>query len=164
MTSIKIKNTNGVDIFESIQNHEKQSKYKFTAVLTPDSNDLTSDEKVYMQKLNETDKHIIKKNNIIQEKLKVIDKILDMYPLLKRDRLHIVDNILEKKRKKTVDYILEKFTHNDKSYYRDSIGNIIDENVNLVGIYLLSHKSYLDNSIDQNYIYYFFDDIKKIEI
>jgi len=79
-----------------------------------------------------------------------------MYPLLKKDRLHIVDNILERKLKKIIDYILEKFTYNNKSYYKDTLGNIIDENVNLVGIYIMTSNT--------NYSYYFFDEIKKIEL
>jgi hypothetical protein len=143
MTSLKINSKH--NIFDSLEKNISDIKKS-------NEND---DNKIFMQQLNESDKNIIEKNSILKEKLKVVDQILDMYPLLKKDRLHIVDNILDKKIKKTNEYVLDKFIHNNKSYYRDTLGNIIDENVNLVGVYTF---------ISNVYSYYFFTEIKKINI
>jgi hypothetical protein len=133
---------------------EKKQSFNNKLVKSPIELNLSSDEKIYMQKLNDSDKNIIKKNNIIQERLRAVDKILDMYPFLKKDRTQIVDTILDNKCTKVNNYVLEKFIHNNLPYYRDPIGNIINENVVLVGVYLTN-----DSSNSNLYNYYFFDEI-----
>ena len=92
--------------------------------------------------LNDKDKTLIKKNNIIKERLITIDKILEMYPSLKKDRTLIVDNILNKKEHKVEDFILEKVKIDDGNYYFDLNGNIIDEDVNLVGFFIKNKEKY----------------------
>lgn len=46
------------------------------------------------------------------------------------------------------DYILEKFIHNGKEYYRDKYGFFLDTNANIVGCFIFKnnkYKYYFDN-------------------
>jgi hypothetical protein len=84
-------------------------------------NDLQEDH-LFMQDiesndLTEKDKTLIKKNNMIKERLITIDKILEMYPSLKKDRMLIVNNILNKREQKVDDFVLEKVKIDNVNYY-----------------------------------------------
>ena len=92
--------------------------------------------------LTEKDKTLIKKNNMIKERLITIDKILEMYPSLKKDRMIIVNNILNKREQKIDDFVLERVKIDNINYYFDPDGNIIDENVNLVGFFVKNKDKY----------------------
>lgn len=83
---------------------------------------------------------LIKKNSLLQERIIAADIILKMYPSLEKDKKNIFNNVLCVKEKKIELYVLEKIKINDICYYKDSQGFIIDENVNVVGIY-----TYIDN-------------------
>lgn len=88
-------------------------------------------------------------------KLNVIDKVIEMFPQLKKDQLSIVNNILGHKEINNDYYILDKFIYNDKVYYRDPYCHIIDTELNVVGIY---------NYENDNYKYYFHSSISKHNI
>jgi hypothetical protein len=100
------------------------------------------------QNISET--NLIKKNISIKDKLMTIDKIIEMYPHLKKDRDTIVNNVLGKKEQKVNNFILEKVSFKDISFYRDPDGNLLDSDINLIGLYLEN---------DFEYIYHLFDDI-----
>lgn len=136
------------DFFNMIDVQSDANKKKRIYKKKPTSDKNSSQNDV---ELNENEKNIIKKNNIIQEKLAAVNKILEMYPFLKKDRVQIVDAILDKKDKKPTSYILERFSYKNKYFYKDPIGNIINSDVDLVGIYLSN-----GNMIK----YFFFDEIK----
>lgn len=116
-----------------------------------DENEIIQD--IQNIKLDENEKSIISKNIMIKERLITIDKILEMYPNLKKDRTLIVNNILNKKEQKIDDFILEKVTIDNKSYYFDPDGNIIDSDVTLMGFYVKGK--------DIDHQYYLFSDQKK---
>jgi hypothetical protein len=105
-------------------------------------------------------KQIIQKNTIIKERLLTVDKILELYPNLKKDKKSIINNILGTHEVQKKIYIIEKINIKNKSIYKDTFGNLMDENVNLVGFW--SENTNPDQKTD--IIYYFFDDIKKIKI
>jgi hypothetical protein len=77
------------------------------------------------------------------EKLKVIDIIIEMYPELKKSRDEIIFNIFEKQNK-TNKYIFTKTTMNNKSLYIDPYGLILDKDLKFYGFYV-DGKYYLEN-------------------
>jgi hypothetical protein len=92
---------------------------------------------------------LIKKNENINERLKTLNIIFNMYPSLRKDKDNIINNILEKKENKYEAYVVEKIDGLSFNAYIDEYCNIIDSNLNLIGI-----TSKLKDK------YYFFDDIK----
>ena len=79
--------------------------------------------------------------NIKEEKLKVIDIIIDMYPELKKNKDEIIKTVLNKDIKR---YILTKYIHNNNIYYIDPYGMIIDKDINFKGIFC-DNKFYFEN-------------------
>lgn len=81
------------------------------------------------------------KNKIVLGKLSAVDTVIGMFPELKKDKEKILSNVLTPKpltmassiREKT--YVLQKVVIDGVSYYRDSHGNVIDNKLNLVGLY-----------------------------
>lgn len=85
--------------------------------------------------------------NIKDEKLKVIDIIIEMYPELKKNKDEIINNVLNRHIKQ---YVLTKYVFNNNIYYIDPYGMIIDKDVNFKGCFY-DNKFYfdsLDNSDD----------------
>lgn len=89
------------------------------------------------------------------EKIKIIDKILEMYPQLKKDRKTIIDKIIPPKRNKYEECILERVTINESYYYRDKYYSLLDADANLIGVW--DHDG-------TKYIYYFHDNTYKQKI
>ncbi len=90
-------------------------------------------------------------NTTDDDKLKVIDIIIDMYPELKKNREEIIFNVFEKQHR-TNKYIFTKFVKNNKSMYIDPYGLILDKNLHFCG-FQVDGKFYLEN-----------DDIELIDI
>ena len=84
--------------------------------------------------------------NTLDEKLKIIDIIIDMYPELKKNREEIIFNVFEKQTK-TNKYIFTKTIINNKSLYIDPYGLILDKDLKFYGFYV-DGKYYLENDID----------------
>lgn len=88
------------------------------------------------------------KNKIIMEKISTVEKMIEMYPKLKKDKNKIIDNILQNKIKETnkykeINYKLQKININGLLCYRDNENNVIDNNLNLIGLYkILSDNIY----------------------
>lgn len=85
------------------------------------------------------------------DKITIIDNIIDMFPEIKQKRTDIINRILCPKDIKTDEHILEKITVNGKDYYRDKYKSIIDVNGDLKGIW---EWNYEKNMFD----YYIFED------
>lgn len=123
-----------------------------------DINDFIPMEKLFMQEvpnkenslscsddsgnLEENEKNLLKKNNMVTERLITIDKILDMYPSLKKDRDVIISNILDKNRQMSERSIFEKIVIDKKNYYFEQSGIILDADTNLVGIFFKKNNYY----------------------
>src|SRR5438876_12415987 len=82
-----------------------------------------------------------KKNNTpisgeLKGKLEVVDKIIEMYPNLKKEKASIIENVIGGKKKSDDNdkMIVEKFEFEGKTYYRDKCGAILDSTTKLVGI------------------------------
>jgi len=80
------------------------------------------------------------------EKLKVIDIIIDMYPELKKNREEIIFNVFEKQNKANK-YIFTKTIINNNSLYIDPYGLILDKDLKFYG-FCVDGKYYLENDID----------------
>lgn len=98
-----------------------------------------------------TSDELERKNLLINERLMTVDKILEIYPLLIKDKEKIINHVLDKKKEIVKQFILERITVNKKHYYIDNSGNIFDENVTLVG-----------TKSNNTKINYMFDDTLKI--
>lgn len=92
------------------------------------------------------------KNNT---KLEVIDKILQMYPELKKEKKNIINNIFGgKKEDNSNEYILENFYYKEMTFYRDKNGLIRNNTTDIVGVYEIK---------DSEYKYYFFDELRELD-
>ena len=96
---------------------------------------------------------LLKKNDIIRAKLDAVNKIFVMFPNLKKDKNLIINNILDKKEKKTETTILEKIKYPDIEFFRDQTGCLLDTNAKLIGVYIENQKEYK---------YFLFEDTKKV--
>ena len=73
----------------------------------------------------------IKNNN--DDKLQVINIILELYPTLKKDRQNII-NVVFGKLNKPIKYILTKIMINNYVYYIDTYGLLFDNTITFKGI------------------------------
>jgi len=75
----------------------------------------------------------------VQEKTDVVNKILDMYPQLKKEQLMIMNKVVGRKtsnkQPEPTEIVLQKFKYKDKFFYKDAFGGILDENAKLIGTY-----------------------------
>jgi hypothetical protein len=79
-----------------------------------------------------------------KDKLEVIDKIISMYPDLKKEKTNIIASIIGSKQviPETNEKIVVEFTYMDKKYYRSKMGEIFDEKVELVGSWINDNGKY----------------------
>ena len=78
-----------------------------------------------------------------EEKLKVIDIIIEMYPELKKNKNDIISNVFEKNGKLNR-YIFTKFVIDNKELYIDPYGLILDKKL-LFKIFFINDKYYLED-------------------
>lgn len=81
---------------------------------------------------------INEKDAMTLEKINMVEKIIKIYPKLKKDKSMIISNVLTKQDTKqyvTPIDILHKIEINGKKYYRDTNLQVINETCNLVGFY-----------------------------
>lgn len=136
--------TDSIKSSESVKSHNS----------TKSNNSIKSDNSVQsnnefdlsnMMQLNPTDK-----NAVIRERLFTIEKIIEMYPNLKKDKDYIIDNIMNKKEEKPNTYILEKIIINKNAYYKDPYGFIIDSDTKMVGLYTNTQTTIICYMLDYN--------------
>lgn len=89
-------------------------------------------------------------------KLDIVEKLINLYPQLKKDKSIIIDNVLNNKKQIENNYILEKIQISENTYYIDPHGFIVNPNLQIVGYYILPItdndciKCYLHNSTKIN--------------
>ena len=91
----------------------------------------------------------------VKDKMDAIEKILALYPDLKKDKTNIITTVLGQKKNNDGDIkekVVVEFTHNNKTYFKSKLGEIFDENINLVGTW----KNNYNNTIE----YLFYDETK----
>lgn len=130
---------------------KKQSRRKKQSELEKPGSDIE-------KSLTPEQQSILKKNSIVNERILAIEKILEMYPNLRKDRKIIVDCVLGKKEVIKKEYVLEKLNVKGKNIYKDDSGNIINEHVDLVGFWLPDK----DDNGKPKINYLFFNETKKI--
>lgn len=92
------------------------------------------------------------KNNI---QIETVDKMIKMYPQLKKDRTSILTNIIGNNHKQnSKEYEVIKFTINDQPYYKDQNGSILSGDAEIIGVY-----EYKANE----YKYYLFKNYKGVQ-
>lgn len=97
-----------------------------------------------------------KRENRNHIRLDVIDKIIKLYPEMKKEKKNIIYNIFGTRKEETGDeYIVEKFKYKDLFYYRDKNGLIRTAETDIVGVYEI---------LDGEYKYYFFDEFRKLDV
>ena len=96
----------------------------------------------------------------MKDKLDTIDKIIELYPELKKNKVHIISSILgnNKKPLENMEKIVVQFEYNNTQYYKSNLGEIFDNNVELVGVwnkmnngeikYLFFNENNIDDEID----------------
>jgi hypothetical protein len=97
------------------------------------------------------------KFKITQNDVDLIDKILKLYPELKKEKKNIIDSLTGKTSVEIEnEIVVEKFQYNNKSFYKNKHGSILDENLNLVGTYKIENGLYnyilfeeIDNNINE---------------
>lgn len=162
---VKKKSIKKINLFDDSVDHPtqkiiiKKGKKRIVDNDISDSSDKTDvsiklyDNNENNKQLNDYDKNMLEKNAAVNDVLRIIDKFLELYPQHRKDRSNIIDYILDKPVKKPASYILEKVQFNGKpAYYRDPYGNLVNENVELVG---LSVKTKTE------YCYFLFDDLEE---
>jgi len=152
---------------QSGQNKQPLKKKKLNSKNTEDKkveNQKVENQKVENQKddtsyeIEYKHQELTQKNTAIRERLITVDLILEIYPNLKKDKKKIVDNVLGKKETPKKSYIIEMLNLPNKKLYKDTFGNIINENADLVGFWIDD----IHNSSCITVL--FFDDIKNIKI
>ena len=91
-----------------------------------------------------------KEKNIkdIDEKIKVIDIILDMYPDLKKDKNDII-NVVFGKMSKPNKYVFTKIIHNNEELYVDLDGLLLSKIVEFKG-FVINNKFYMVSDINKD--------------
>jgi len=87
------------------------------------------------------------KPDIVDEKIQVINIILDLYPSLKKDRQNII-NVVFGRLNKPNKYVFTKILLNNHTYYIDNFGMLLDESLNFKGI------------VNNNIIYFCEDELR----
>lgn len=85
--------------------------------------------------------------NIMDDRLKVINVILDMYPDLKKDKNDII-NVVYGKLSKPNKQIFTKIKLDDKELYIDTTGLVLDENLNFKGLIINNIRYLFDDNTD----------------
>lgn len=80
------------------------------------------------------------KNNV---QIETVDKMIKLYPELKKDRASIITNIMGISHKdNTKEFEVVKFTFGDKIFYKDRNGSIWDATAKIVGVFECGENDY----------------------
>ena len=100
-------------------------------------------------------KNIMMNNKIIREKIETVERIFELYPNLKKNKKTIINYVLDKKQSEQEEHILEMINFNNRDIYIDKFGNIINDQLKLIGFYIIDQQTHKNK-------YLIFDDIKKL--
>jgi hypothetical protein len=85
--------------------------------------------------------------NIMDDRLKVINVIIDMYPELKKDKNDII-NVVYGKLSKPNKQIFTKIKIDNQELYIDNTGLVLDENLVFKGLIINNIRYLFDDNID----------------
>jgi len=114
------------------------------------------------KKLNEMMEQIKKEynNKLADEKKKLLDKIITIYPELAKEKDQIEDKLMENAKEiyklPSKEIVLEEIKINDTVYYKDVAGGIWDDKCKSVGItdedgkYILFEDNKINRNINHN--------------
>lgn len=144
-----------VPIEKVIKTSTSRSK-KLIQKKKPIKNDLTNHE---TEAIAKNAKKMSQDNDLYKEKLFsfAVDTIIGVHPALKKEKRYFLNLLLNKRENETQEHILEKICINGKYYYIDQDGNIIDDSIDLVGVYTFDY-------VTKTNTYFIFSEIKKINI
>lgn len=91
---------------------------------------------------------MFRRNIILNERLVVIDMMLKLYPQFEKDRKQIIEQILCNPQQETESYVLDKINLNNKIYYKDRKGCLIDQNLNVTGMFVVDSYFIPENKIN----------------
>lgn len=86
-----------------------------------------------MDKLNKLN-NFDNSNNMLKE-IEIIDKILNLFPEMKKNRDFILTEILTPNKTQDNEFVFNKITINNDSYYIDKYKCIMNQNIELVGVW-----------------------------
>ena len=95
--------------------------------------------------INNTDKN---KERDVDEKIKIIDIIINMYPDLKKDKQEIINAVFDKLNKPNK-YIFTKILHNNLELYVDSDGLLLTKKLEFKG-FVINNKFYMTDDIEKD--------------
>lgn len=87
-------------------------------------------------------------SKIENEKLKVVDIILDMFPELRKHKDDIIVNVMQKHLNQNK-YVFTKYIHNNCEFYIDPFGMIVDKNIVFKG-FIVDNKLFLSDDVNDN--------------
>jgi hypothetical protein len=99
-----------------------------------------------MQRNKKENIEINVKNKDMDDKIKIIDIIIDMYPELKKDKNDII-NVVFGKLSKPNKYVFTKIMYNNEELYVDVDGLLLTKNIDFRG-FVINNKFYLVSDID----------------
>lgn len=70
----------------------------------------------------------------ISKEIEIIDKIINLFPELKKKRNYILNELITPKKKEEINYVLERIEVNGEVYYKDKYKCILNSNIEIVGI------------------------------
>ncbi|AYV76660.1 MAG: hypothetical protein Terrestrivirus11_1, partial [Terrestrivirus sp.] len=145
-------NTYNSDNSDNSDNYNNSDNYDSSAKRFNDSSNYNSDE--MKGGYSDSEKIAIKE-------IEIVDKILGMFPEMKKSRNLILTEILTPKKIPDNEYTLEKIIIYGKSYYIDKYKCILDENIQLVGVWeyktgiikyhIFDHDNIIFNEIKNKY-------------
>lgn len=95
---------------------------------------ITHNNKNFSDELPDSNIKLVKKHNI-KEQFNIITKILDMYPILQKNKDLILDNVFEKKEINRNTTVFDKIVLDNDFYYLDNDGCILNSDIELEGVY-----------------------------
>lgn len=96
-------------------------------------------------KIGRIHKKALNKLNINDIKLSVIDKVIEMFPKLEKQKAEMVLVVLENKEIRHDKYILERIEMNGKVFYIDPNGNLLNQTADIIGCYNQHNDKYIFN-------------------
>ncbi len=158
----KIKLNNDVKTLNNKQNSSNDKKSSILKSLGSIDDESSSDDLQILKEVSNTEKPVKKrgrpkiKGNIIQDhkyndnksdnedshheqmmtkEIEIIDKIIKLFPEMKKKRDLILTEIVTPKKVVDNDYVLERIEINGGIYYKDKYKCILNSNIEIVGIW-----------------------------
>lgn len=99
----------------------------------------------------------------VKIKLETINRIIELYPGLKKEKNVIIDAIIGGHRKDDLydnEMVVDRFEYKGRVLWRNKCGAIIDNNAKFVGVYEYKY----NNGSESPYIYHLLEEIPKPDL